>query len=256
MERIKRFCFPIIVVYFVLVIGLMTFPYYGQAQIEVGIGAGVSRNKLMHVNRIERPFTSYESKYGYALELIVRYPILKNLSMAIEPAFINKNYSLMRSDYYSGAFETTNNHYIQLPVIFTGSVNYGHLSIGIGAGAYAAYWTSRTVKGQLPNISDLTLQDGNYMHVYQNMRPYSYQESHKLSPVLFRRWEFGWLLGMDFHYKASSQLTLFVAPRYYYGLTAQEKNNVMEQEQRYNETFTIFTGILFEGLLIRNKNER
>jgi|GEM_PF-1147886 len=255
MERIKRSCFPI-VGYFILVIGLVIFPHYVQAQIEVGIGAGINRNKLMNVNRIDRPFTSYKSKPGYALELIVRYSVHRNWSLGIEPAFINKNFTLMRSDYYKDVFETTYNQYIQLPVIFTGSVNYGHLSVGIGTGAYAAYWTRRTVRGQLPNISDLTLQSGNYAHVFQNMRPYSYQESHKLSPELFRRWELGWLLGMDFHYKANSQLTLFVAPRYYYSLTAQEKSNVMEQEQRYNETFTIFTGILFKGLLIRNKDER
>lgn len=255
MERVKGSCFQIIG-YFILVIALLNFPYYVQAQIEVGIGAGINRNKIKSVNRMERLFTSYKNKSGYALELIIKYPVHRNWSIGIEPAFINKNYTLMRSDYYKGVFETTYNQYIQLPIIFTGSVNYGHFSVGIGAGAYAAYWTRRTVKGLQPNISDLTPQSGNYMHVYQNMRPYSYQESHKLSPEIFRRWEFGWLVGMDFQYKVNSRLILFVAPRYYYSLTAQEKNGMIEQEQRYNETFTIFTGILFKGLTNRNKDER
>ena len=236
--------------------GLLSFPFCIQAQIEIGIGVGMSRNKLAIINRTERLFTSYRPVNGIAAELIFKYPLHKYISVRIEPSFVGKNYSLVRSGYYQGVFQTTYNSYLQFPIIFTGSVDYHQFSVGISAGGYSSYWARSTRQGVLPNLSNLSLQDDGYTNVFQDMQPYSYKEDYQLAANMHRRWEFGWLIGTDFQYKVAKQLTVFVAPRYSYALTGQVQNPHIGQEQRYNETLTIFAGLLFKIKSISTKNEK
>lgn len=215
-----------------------------KAQLNVGINAGISRNSLIS-NRGYRSNTDYTKVDGFTAGMVVRYPVNKYVTIGVEPSFIGKNYKIVRNDYYQGVYQATYNNYIQLPMLATFSLSNQRMLGGISAGGYSAYWAHSRKKGVIPNLSDLSTQDGDYTNVFQNIKPFSYDETYHFDNKLDNRWEFGWVAGLDFQYTLSRQFAYFMTARYYYSLTDQGKNYTINQEQRFNQTVVISAGLLF-----------
>lgn len=222
---------------------ILFISHHAHAQLQIGIGVGGEKNKLSLVNGVARPFTTYNTSFGSAVQLLLKYPLLTSITLGLDPTFINKNYNIVRSGYYANVNESIVNSYIQLPLSFTYFRDCKQLSFGINAGIYLAYWLKSKRSGIVPNLSNLSFQDGGYKNVFDNMLPYSYNERQYLTENKDRRLEYGWLLGVDIQYDLDPKCKIFVAPRYYYSLAGQVKGSYVEQ--RYNETLAVFSGILF-----------
>ena len=223
---------------------LLINPLLMKGQLNVGVNAGISRNSLIS-NRSYRSNTDYTKIDGFTAGVVVQYPVNKYLTIGAEPSYIGKNYKIERNDYYQGVYQATYNNYIQLPVLLTFSLSNQKMSAGISAGGYSAYWAHSRKKGVIPNLSDLSMQDGNYTNVFQNLRPFSYDETYHFDNKVDNRWEFGWVAGLDFHYNLSGRISYLMTARYDYALTDQGKNYTINQEQRFNQTVVISAGLLF-----------
>lgn len=220
-------------------------PLLVKGQLNVGLNAGISRNSLIS-SQGYRSFTTYDKAYGYNAGLVLQYPVNKLMTVGVEPSFIKKNYEIARNDYYQGGYEATRNSYIQLPVLFTFSLSNDKMLGGITGGGYSAYWAHSRKKGVIPNLSNLSLQNGGYTNVFQNIQRFSYDETYHFDPNVDKRWEFGWVTGLDFQYTIVKQMAFFIAARYYYSLTDQVKNYSINHEPRYNETEVVMAGLLFK----------
>ncbi|QNK63469.1 PorT family protein [Pedobacter sp. PAMC26386] len=233
-------CRPAGVLFFLLVAPLLM-----KGQLNIGINGGISRNSLIS-NRGYRPFTTGEKIGGYTAGMILQYPVNKFITIGAEPSFVGKNYRIARSDYYQGVYETTYNNYIQLPILLTFSLSNERMLGGISAGGYSAYWAHSRKKGEIPNLSNLSLQDGDYTNVFQNMQRFSYDATYHFNSKLDNRWEFGWVAGLDFQYTLVKRIACFINARYYYSLTDQGKDYSVNQQQRFNETMVVTAGLLFK----------
>lgn len=224
---------------------LLLSPIFVRGQLNTGIGTGISQNSLNN-NQHSNPLTAYDMVDGRIIEIVLQYSLQKHITLGLEPSVIGKHYKIVRSDYYQGVYQATYNTYIQLPILLTFHISNPRIMGGISAGGYTAYWANSRRKGIIPNLSNLSLQDSNYKNVFQNMEPFSYNETYNFNAKLDNRWEFGCVAGLDFQYTLFSQLAYFISARYYYALTNQNKKYSINQEHRYNETLAVSTGLLFK----------
>lgn len=84
-----------------------------------------------------------------------------------------------------------------------------------------------------------------YLDVKENI---AYNESHTFDERKDRRLELGWLTGLGISYQLA-RYTLFIEGRYSQSFLDQQKNYMLNQIPRYNQTYMAQIGCLF---LLRN----
>ena len=106
-------------IFTVLVISTLCCIAKLQAQLYVGVEAGANRNYLV-TNSSDKPFFEYQPSYGYSVGIPFRYAFPK-LSwfggIQAVPTFVQKNYRIQRTGYYSPMYQQTDNNYLQLPLM-------------------------------------------------------------------------------------------------------------------------------------------
>ena len=170
------------------------------------------------------------------------------LGIQSDPQFIRKSYEVERSEVFEGVYQKNTNNYIQLPLMahftFGGQKLRGFFNLG----GYAGYWSSSYIKGtQLDPFS----QSYNLPDNFQGKRDldfetgYSYDEKYAFDKRKDRRVELGLLGGTGVSYQVKSRYELFAEGRYYRALTDQQKDYMLNQIPRYNDTFTIQVGCVY-----------
>src|SRR5215471_1068724 len=90
-----------------------------NAQLYVGVEAGANKNYFI-TNTADKPFFQYQPLNGYSIGIPVRYafPSLPWFGgIQVVPTYIQKNYKMQRTGYYSSAYQENDNNYLELPIM-------------------------------------------------------------------------------------------------------------------------------------------
>ncbi|HVI46903.1 MAG TPA: porin family protein [Chitinophaga sp.] len=230
-----------------LLFGLLTIQTQAQGQFEVGITGGYNKN-YVHTSAGARTFAKYDSRSGFVVGIPVRYTFNNWLAVQAEPSYIQKNYRYERSNFFDGIYQNNTNSYVQLPLMAHFSFGGDKLKGFFNAGGYGAYWVNGRIKGTMANIFDAgdpIPDDKPIDNYFQLNKPYNYNEKYAFDSRRDRRMEFGLLAGAGVEYLLSQRFRFFVEGRYYYSLTDQQKDYMVNQVPRYNDTYVIQAGCLF-----------
>ncbi|WP_459188719.1 porin family protein [Parabacteroides sp. APC149_11_2_Y6] len=208
-----------------------------SAQWKVGVQAGYTHNSLSTTSGYAYD-RNYDSKGGFTVGIPVQYEFVDWFALQADLSYTQKNYFSYRSHQYRDINSETKNGFMQLPV-------YAHFSFGgeklrgfVNAGAYAGYWVSSKTKGN-QNQYFYSLIDPNAT------APYHFDEKVPFDSRRDNRFDGGLMIGLGLKYQLTPQIQLLAEGRYYRGLTDLQKNYMLNQVHRYNDTFTLQLGCMF-----------
>lgn len=234
----------------ILYAGLLCLPALVQpakAQWHIGLEAGWNKNHLQ-TSVSNRPFTKYEPLQGFSVAIPVLYQFNNWLAVHAAPGIITKNYQLTRTGVFEGIFQKHLSQYLQVPVAARFSFGGTKLKGFLNLGGYAAYWMNSRLKGFAPNYFDITLPNENeevdrYLDVYPGVH---FNQKYEWNSRRDRRMELGVVAGAGISYSCGIRNSFFVEARYYRGLTDLQKNYMINQVPRFNDTYTLQAGYLYQ----------
>ena len=213
------------------------------AQFSVGVEGGYTRNYLQS-NNANRDFTNYHPGNSFAVGIPVQYKIANWFAIATDPSYVRKTYLQERSSFYAGTYQISTNGYLQLPVM-------GHFMFGgeklkgfFNLGAYGGYWLTGNVKGRIPNVLNPTNDVTATNTLYYYSSPYSYNEKYTFDTRRDNRIEAGWIAGAGISYAVTSKYAVFAEGRMMQSITDMQKNYMLNQTPRYNQTYGANAGIM------------
>ncbi|HEX4851109.1 MAG TPA: porin family protein, partial [Puia sp.] len=190
----------------------------------------------------------YTPSYGAQFSIPVSYEFKDWLSVQSGVSYVQKNYGIVRTGFFEGIHQDNKNNYIQVPLMAHFSFGGKKLRGFLNLGGYGAYWASGTVQGTEPNI--LNPVDSSFTTSQQPAndfalnKPYSFNEKYSFDSRKDRRWEWGVLAGVGISYQVSPWVQVYMEGRYVQSLTDQQKNYMINQVGRYNQTFSVIAGAL------------
>ena len=220
-----------------------------KAQLYIGVEGGANRNYIV-TNTSDKPFFEYQPSYGYSVGVPIRYefPSLPWFGgIQATPGFVQKNYLIQRTGFYSPMYQQTDNNYLELPIMaqfrFGGQFKkqqslYGFLNLG----GFGGYWLSGHVKGRALSPMD----------------PVNYQEfdeSYTFSDVKDNRFEWGGLAGAGLQYMPNKNYVFSIEARYSTALSDQQKAYSENQTPRYNDTYNLLVGVQRKLPLNKKQNK-
>lgn len=221
-----------------------------QAQWHVGIEAGANRNYLS-TNTSDKPFFEYQPSYGYSAGVAVRYefPSLSWFGgIQAVPTFVQKNYRIQRTGYYSPMYQQTTNNFLELPVMaqfrFGGHFRKEQSLYGIlNLGGYGGYWLSGHVKGRALSPMDLE----NYQ---------SFDEAYTFNSTKDRRFQFGGLAGVGLQYMPNKKYVFSLEGRYTPAFTDMQKAYSENQTPRYNDTYSVLLSVQCQWPVLKHNKRK
>ena len=217
---------------------------HAHAQLAAGVQGGYNKNYLV-TNNANRAFTNYRSHSGFTVGIPVQYRLNDWLAVAMEPALVQKNYSQVRSGFFTGIYKDVSNTYLQLPLMAQFRFGGKQLKGFVNTGAYGAYWSASHISGAMPNILD-PVDGGSGSSKYDYNRPYSYNEQSAFDKRRDKRLELGWITGLGISYRINKRYEVFSQGSILYSLTDQQKKYMINQVPRYNTTYSIQAGALMQ----------
>lgn len=218
-----------------------------HSQVSLGLEAGIDRNEL-YTNNSYQTYTNYISANGFTIGIPVSYRIHNWVSVQSSLTYIQKNYEIRRSGFYTGIRQNNTNSYLQVPLEGHFSLGWKKLRAFVDAGVYAAYWVAGHISGTEANILnpvDSALfspqEPSNELNVDN---PYNYNEKYAFDSRKDRRWEWGLLAGAGISYQFSTAVQVFIEGRYGKSFSDQQKNYMLGQIPRYNQTGSGVVGLM------------
>ena len=212
------------------------------AQTLCGIEAGMSSNSL-NTNIKNRTSSVIKSVIGYEVGIPIQNKIKKWLFLQSTPSFIQKNYSINRTDSLQGVFDQHNNTYFQIPLLL--NFIYGNrLHFFANAGIYLGYWMMGRLKGETPNIFSVTNAGaGQQIETFQLT---AYNQKYNFNSKIDNRIEFGWVAAVGLKYTFKKRIFIFLEYSYYQALTDQQKKYMINQIPQFNQTKTFSFGVSYD----------
>lgn len=217
-----------------------------NAQFLFKIDAGYSYNHLItYVSN--RTFTKNVNKIGYNAALRFKYEVNKLIGFETGISWIQKNYSFKRTENYSGIFDKFTNNYLQIP--FTVPIRIYEkkkIQIFLNNGVFASYLISTRVNGVMPNAFNSTNEldvDGQSI---QNFNLTTYSEDYKFNTMKDNRFEFGLQTGITFQYDFNEKTVFFLEYRFYQSLTDIQKEYMVNQASKINQTSIVSVGFILK----------
>ena len=234
---------------------MLVFSIHSKAQLYVGAEVGGNQNYLIK-NVSSLNATEIVPKNGITLAAIVQYKFNDWFSVEATPQFIQKNYQIQRTGYYTGVYQRTDNNYLQLPVSAKFSFGTKKWKGFVDLGVYAAYWISSHIKGKIPNILDQSAYNQAYNPyvdaptspvvmsetIFDDYNPYTFSQKYQFDKIKDRRYELGLSAGLGVSYEATPKITVFAEFKYSDALTDQQKKYQYVQDAQYNETGSFLVG--------------
>lgn len=228
----------------------LLFSIQAKSQLSIGLEGGGNKNYL-NTSVSNLVSTEYNPSYGFNVGVPILYQINDWLSFQTDPNYTQKNFQYARTDFFQGIYQDNTNTYLQLPVM-------AHLSFGgqslrgfVNLGGYGGYWLSSHIQGTIPNILNQpaytnTVSNAQPNNVFDEYTPYSYSEKYQFDNTKDNRIELGLLAGLGISYELNEKYLLFGEARYYQSMTDQEKDYETGIVPRYNQTFGVSLGLLYE----------
>ena len=129
-------------------LALLLASLHSSAQLFLGVEGGPNRNYLTTSNASE-PFTNYEGMKGWNIGIPVGYQFFDWLALEATPTYIQKNFDIVRTGFFTGVYQKNNNTYLQLPLNLRFSFGGKELRGFVDLGGYGAYWASGRIKAGL-----------------------------------------------------------------------------------------------------------
>lgn len=232
----------------ILTIIVILFYRISNAQFSVGCDFGFNINHL-DTDISNRSFTKNTNKIGYNTSLLIDYKISKSINIQTGFSFIEKNYSLERTGYYEGIFQSFNNIYMQMEFFSQiKALQLNRLQLKLNTGTYTAFWCQSQINGVIPNIYDTNNEIDNNGVVIQNFNLTKYSENYEFNKVKDNRIEFGLISGLDLIYNITIKNRAFFRANYYFSLTDQQKKYMAIQNSRINKTISFSFGFMYNLL--------
>ena len=224
---------------------LLVFPQTMNAQsgkFEIGISTGGTINKL-HTKTI-RSYSKYESEGGFSVSIPMQYLFLNWLAVRLDLSCLQKNYTWSHNTWNKEIFvtQTTQNTYIQIPLLLHFSLGKKRFKVFANAGGFGGYLVHRKAKGSVSNIFDI-------------LNSYNYKEKSEFDKRKDQRFEFGLATSLGLEYFIKNQYRIFIEARYFYACTDLQKEYMINQIPRYNDTFLFQAGCLFNLSNIKNSKK-
>lgn len=216
----------------------------GRGQLFVGVEGGPNMNYLTTSNASE-PFTKYDGMRGWNIGIPVGYQFFDWLSLEATPTYIQKNYNIVRSGFFTGVYQKNYDTYLQLPVNLRFSFGGKELRGFMDLGGYVAYWKTGRIKGteaDILNEVDTSYETVNPTSILGENYGYSYDQPYTFNSSKDNRMEFGVIGGVGISYELFETYTFYVEGRYYRAMTDQQKIYETNQASRYNDNFGIAVG--------------
>ncbi|PVH24596.1 porin family protein [Sphingobacterium corticibacter] len=221
---------------------------YGQQQrYEIGLSAGYTRNTLTTDNG-SRSFTRNYPLNGFQVAIPMQYHINDWFGVQLDLAYVQKNYALRRTGFFEGVENEVTNSFIQAPLMAHFSFGGEDLRGFLNLGGFAGYWASSRIRGASGDAfsADNDLGDNDQLYRFSEIfNLSSYDERVSFDSRRDRRLELGLLAGVGLEYRVSPQYKIFAEARYQYSLTDLQKNYMINQIPRYNNTFGVQLGVLY-----------
>lgn len=215
-----------------------------SAQWRAGIQAGYTHNWLYTESGYFYTRT-YEPRGGFSIGVPVQYEFEDWFALQAEVSYIQKNYRMQRTGFYSPLHENMTNHYLSIPVLAHFSFGGDHLRGFLNAGFYAGGWlASRRQGAALTSFGDYTEYDYPVESVESLGTLYHYDEKYPFNSTRDNRFEAGAAVGAGLQYEINDLLTVLAECRYYYSLTDLQKDYMKMQVPRYLNTMLIQIGLL------------
>jgi opacity protein-like surface antigen len=222
-----------------------------KAQLYLGVEGGGNIN-FLHTNNSNQAFTVYSGRGGIRFGIPVQYKIFGWFSVEAAPSVVQKDYRISRTGFFQGIYQDNTNTYLELPVMGCFSFGGKHFRGLLNLGLYGAWWASGHVKGAELNIlnpaDSSSATSRGPTNVFSLNKPYDYSQNYSFDSRKDRRMEFGWLAGIGMTYEITHCCKVFLEGRYTQSLTDQQKDYMLGQVPRYNETISISTGVLCTGI--------
>jgi hypothetical protein len=215
-----------------------------SAQLFLGVEGGPNRNYLTTSNASE-PFTNYEGMKGWNIGIPIGYQFFDWLALEATPTYIQKNFDIVRTGFFTGVYQKNDNTYLQLPLNLRFSFGGKELRGFVDLGGYAAYWASGRIKGTEANILnevDTAYQTVNPASILGENYGYSYNQKYVFNNSKDNRMEFGLIGGAGISYELFNIYTFYLEGRYYRAMTDQQKIYELSQAPRYNDNFGVSLG--------------
>src|SRR5580692_9747295 len=135
----------------IAILPLLLSNLQSRGQFFVGVEGGPNMNYLTTSNASE-PFTNYDGMRGWNIGIPVGYRFFDWLAVQTAPTYIQKNYDIVGTGFFTGVYQKNYNTYLQLPVSLRFSFGGKALRGFLDLGGYAAYWKSGRIQGVEPNI--------------------------------------------------------------------------------------------------------
>ena len=215
-----------------------------RCQLYLGVEGGPNMNYLTTSNTSE-PFTKYDGMRGWNIGIPVGYRFFDWLSLQAAPTYIQKNYDIVRTGFFTGVYQKNYNTYLQLPLSVRFSFGGKELRGFVDLGGYAAYWKSSRIQGVEANILnevDTAFYTVNPTSILGENNGYSYNQSYTFNSTKDNRFEFGLIGGLGVSYELFETYTFYLEGRYFRAMTDQEKHYETNQAPRYNDNFGLTLG--------------
>jgi hypothetical protein len=216
----------------------------GNAQLFLGVEGGTNMNYLTTSNASE-PFTNYDGMRGWNISIPVGYQVFDWLAVETAPTYIQKNFDIVRTGFFTGVYQKNYNTYYQLPLDLRFSFGGKALRGFVDLGGYGAYWASGRIKGTEANILnevDTSYQTVNPTSILGENYGYSYNQKYVFNSSKDNRMEFGLIGGAGISYELFQMYTFYLEGRYYRAMTDQQKHYEMNQAPRYNDNYGLTLG--------------
>jgi Outer membrane protein beta-barrel domain len=225
-------------------IPLLLCSLQGRSQFFVGVEGGTNMNYLTTSNASE-PFTNYDGMRGWNIGIPVGYQFFDWLALETAPTYIQKNFDIVRTGFFTGVYQKNYNTYYQLPLDLKFSFGGKELRGFVDVGGYGAYWASGRIKGTEANIlneDDTAYQTVNPTSILGENYPYTYDQKYVFNSTKDNRMEFGLIGGAGVSYQLFQIYTFYLEGRYYRAMTDQQKQYEINQSPRYNDNYGLTLG--------------
>lgn len=211
-----------------------------KAQFHWGFEAGYVNNQ-MNASIDNQAFTKIKNGSGVGLGISGKYEF-NYISFETGIQYLQKNYEYVRTGNFTGLFTTFANAYLQLPALISFQVyKKEKFTIEVKAGGYGGYWISSTIKGNIPDMFSIINRTEDE-ELLQYLGTEAYREKVRFNSLKDNRFEIGCAGGLSAQYEISKHGNLLLNFKYYQSITDQQKNYMIRQTGRYNQTIFISMG--------------
>ena len=213
--------------------------YAHSINLFVGVEGGYTNNQL-NTSTGYRAFTRYNNKSGFMAGIPVLVTFNEQFAVGCGLRYIQKNYRYER-DLLDGfpMYSDYTNGFLQFPLFGDFSVGAYNWRIFFNLGGTLGIWLHSNRKGQLVGMRTNPYDpDDLPVHQFNERVQFNSTRDNRFEATLFAGFGFRYTIGL---------FTPFITAQYHYGLTDLQKNYMIGQVPRYNNTITVQTGVMFGG---------